>query len=118
MKDEVISDVPFWSCEYRPAGEWSLAKSLLACIGDYQRNRNGGGYMAGIRRRWAVLRTRSWSAVSGADIPLNCQIQGGLLLPHPNGVVIHPETRTGQNCLIFQQVTIGIPAVIREGRNG
>jgi serine O-acetyltransferase len=45
--------------------------------------------------------------VSGADIPLNCEIGGGLLLPHPNGVVIHPATRIGPNCLIMQQVTLG-----------
>lgn len=32
---------------------------------------------------------------------------GGLLLPHPNGVVIHHEALIGPNCLIFQQVTIG-----------
>ena len=30
-----------------------------------------------------------------------------MLLPHPNGVVIHPEAIIGPNCLIFQQVTIG-----------
>jgi serine O-acetyltransferase len=57
--------------------------------------------------RWLVLRHRFWSVVTGADIPLTCKIGGGLLLPHPNGVVIHPEARVGANCLIFQQVTIG-----------
>lgn len=31
----------------------------------------------------------------------------GLLIPHPNGIVIHPGARIGCNCLIFQQVTIG-----------
>jgi len=30
-----------------------------------------------------------------------------LLLPHPNGVVIHVDAEIGPNCLIFQQVTIG-----------
>jgi len=45
--------------------------------------------------------------VTGADIPLNSQIGGGLLLPHPNGIVIHHGARIGPNCLIFQQVTIG-----------
>ena len=45
--------------------------------------------------------------VTGADIPLDTQIGGGLLLPHPIGVVIHPRARVGPNCLIFQQVTIG-----------
>jgi serine O-acetyltransferase len=29
-------------------------------------------------------------------------------MPHPNGIVIHPEARIGPNCLIFQQVTIGV----------
>ena len=30
-----------------------------------------------------------------------------MLLPHPNGIVIHPEAEIGPNCLLFQQVTIG-----------
>lgn len=55
----------------------------------------------------AALRHKFWSVVTGADIPLTCQIEGGLLLPHPNGIVIHPSARIGPNCLIFQQVTIG-----------
>ena len=27
-------------------------------------------------------------------------------MPHPNGIVIHPNAVIGVNCLIFQQVTI------------
>lgn len=27
-------------------------------------------------------------------------------MPHPNGIVIHPEAVIGPNCLILQQVTI------------
>ncbi len=54
-----------------------------------------------------MLRHRFWSVVTGADIPLNAAIGGGLLIPHPNGIVIHPGARIGPNCLIFQQVTIG-----------
>ncbi|HMO06056.1 MAG TPA: hypothetical protein PKD10_00215 [Paracoccaceae bacterium] len=42
-----------------------------------------------------------------AEIDPNSEIGGGLLLPHPNGIVIHPAVRIGPNCLIFQQVTIG-----------
>jgi serine O-acetyltransferase len=45
--------------------------------------------------------------VTGADIPLNCRLGGGLLLPHPNGIVIHPDVEIGPNCLLFQQVTLG-----------
>lgn len=53
------------------------------------------------------MQHRFWSALTGADIPLNVQIGGGLLIPHPNGIVIHPGAKIGVNCLIFQQVTIG-----------
>ena len=58
-------------------------------------------------RIMAVLRHHFWSAITGADIPLNCRLGGGLLLPHPNGIVIHPDADIGPNCLLFQQVTIG-----------
>jgi serine O-acetyltransferase len=58
-------------------------------------------------KKIAVLRHRFWTVVTGADIPLNCHIGGGLMLPHPNGVVIHPDSVIGPNCLIFQQVTLG-----------
>ena len=29
------------------------------------------------------------------------------MIPHPNGIVIHPDAKIGPNCLLFQQVTIG-----------
>lgn len=32
-------------------------------------------------------------------------------MTHPNGIVIHPEAKIGVNCLIFQQVTIGMGTV-------
>jgi serine O-acetyltransferase len=98
---------PDWERERLQPGEWSPGKRLLSCIRDYQRYRSELPLFHRFLSIWAVLRHRFWSAVSGADIPLNCQIGGGLLLPHPNGVVIHPAVRIGPNCLIFQQVTLG-----------
>lgn len=92
---------PDWSREKRRRGEWNPGKALLASIRDYQRHR-------GLRKRLAILRHRFWSAVSGADIPVNTRIGGGLLIPHPNGIVIHPDVAIGPNCLIFQQVTLGV----------
>lgn len=89
-----------WSRERTRPGEWSPGKKLLASIRDYQK-------YSGLRRKLAVLRHRFWSAVAGADIPINSAIGGGLLIPHPNGIVIHPHARIGPNCLFFQQVTIG-----------
>jgi serine O-acetyltransferase len=60
-----------------------------------------------LRRKVAVLAHRFWSVVTGADIPIDSSIGEGLMIPHPNGIVIHPAVRIGPNCLIFQQVTIG-----------
>jgi serine O-acetyltransferase len=66
-------------------------------------------------RRLVVLRYRFWSVVTGSDIALTAQIGGGLLLPHPNGVVIHSKAKIGVNCLVHQQVTIGTKEDGREG---
>ena len=59
-------------------------------------------------RNLAVMRHRCWSIVTGADIPLNSRISGGLMIPHPNGIVIHPEAEVGPNCFILQQVTLAV----------
>lgn len=96
----ISAEIADWSRERKLSGEWNPGKELLASIRDYQRHR-------GFRRKLAVLRHRFWSVVSGADIPINSDIGGGLLIPHPNGIVIHPRARIGPNCLLFQQVTIG-----------
>jgi serine O-acetyltransferase len=97
----VSATEPDWSRERRNGG-WEPSKALLNSVRDYQRA-NGRGLGA----KLAVLRHRFWSVVTGADIPLNCKIGGGLLIPHPNGIVIFPGAEIGPNCLLFQQVTIG-----------
>jgi serine O-acetyltransferase len=79
----------------------------MRTIRSYQRWQGKKGIAATLLRKWIVLRHRFWSAITGADIPLTCNIGGGLLIPHPNGIVIHPGAKIGLNCLIFQQVTIG-----------
>lgn len=103
----ISTEVPDWSREALRPGEWNPGKRLLSSIRDYQRRAEQRGVWAAFTRRVAVLRHRFWSAVSGADIPLNSRIGGGLLLPHPNGVVIHPDATVGPNCLLLQQVTLG-----------
>lgn len=80
-------------------------RKLLASIRDYQRHQNST-LLSIFLRKWAVLRHRFWSVVTGSEINLTCSIGGGLLIPHPNGIVIHPGAVIGNNCLIFQQVTI------------
>jgi serine O-acetyltransferase len=102
----VSADIADWSRE-RPRQLWDPSRKLLAAIRSYQRCRLKSGLIPLFTCKIAVLRHRFWSVITGADIPLNCHIGGGLLLPHPNGIVIHPHAVIGVNCLIFQQVTIG-----------
>ena len=82
------------------------SKQLLKSIRQYQKWQLKPYIFARILQKYYVLQHRFWSVVSGADIPLNCQLGGGLILRHPSGVVIHPSAEIGVNCLILQQVTI------------
>lgn len=100
-----------------PRRIWDPSRRLLKAIRDYQAARMTPGPISALRMRLAVLRHRFWSVITGAEIDLTTSIGGGLLIPHPNGIVIHPQTVIGPNCLLFQQVTIGVtgrggPAVI------
>lgn len=96
---------PDWSRE-RVQG-WCPGARLLLAFRGYQAWAARSGPLAALIRRVYVLRHRFWSVVTGADIPLNAHIGGGLAMPHPNGIVIHPDAVVGPNCLILQQVTLG-----------
>jgi serine O-acetyltransferase len=98
--------VPDWSREKKSTFEWSPPRSLLASLRSYHRWKPRG-ILGWLPAKIAVLRHRFWSIITGCEIPLNTQVGGGLVMPHPNGVVIHPECTIGPNCLIFQQVTLG-----------
>lgn len=103
---------PDWQRE-RPRRLWDPSRRLLAAIRDYQENASTGR-LSRLSRKIAVLRHWFWSIVTQAEINLNTKIGGGLVLPHPNGIVIHPDSEIGPNCLLFQQVTLGTV----EGRAG
>ena len=98
---------PDWSREWKSFFSWNPSRSLLASVRAYQSALQSKSPLGVVRLWFAVLRHRVWSAATGAEIPLNCRIAGGLLIPHPNGIVIHPDSQIGPNCLIFQQVTVG-----------
>jgi serine O-acetyltransferase len=98
--------IPDWSREHKTALAWSPSRSLLASLRSYQKWQ-AYGFWGMIPRKFAVLRHRFWSAITGCDLPINTSIGGGLLLPHPNGIVVHPMCKIGPNCLILQQVTLG-----------
>ena len=105
--EEVSASSPDWSREYKSFFAWAPSRSLLASIRSYQSLAISNNPFKFTLIKVAVLRHLFWSVVTGADIPINTQIAGGLLIPHPNGIVMHADVKIGPNCLIFQQVTIG-----------
>lgn len=105
-QDMVSADVPDWSRE-QPRRFWDPGPKLVRAIRRYQKWQKRDGLASLLLRKLSVLPYNFWTIVTGAEIPLNCEIGGGLLIPHPNGIVIHSNARIGVNCLIFQQVTIG-----------
>ncbi len=101
---------PNWSAE-KPRRWWDPSRRFIRAIRRYQAVT---GPLAGLRRKYWALQHRFWGVIGQVDIPLNTRIGGGLVLPHPNGIVVHPRTTIGPNCAIFQQVTLGA----RRGRKG
>ena len=43
----------------------------------------------------------------GITLPLVCEVGGGLLIRHGQGIVISKRARIGENCEIYQGVTLG-----------
>lgn len=107
MADDPISATkPDWSREI-PLRWWDPSRRLLRSLRAYESLRGRRSFWARLMRARWVLSHRFWSVVTQAEIPLGTKIGGGLVMPHPNGIVIHPEAEIGPNCLVFQQVTIG-----------
>ena len=104
-KLDISATEPDWSRE-KKLRWWHPSAQLLKAFRNYQNCQKNGSILVKISSIWYVINYRFWSVVTSTDIPINAQIQGGLLLPHPNGIVIHPAALIGVNCLILQQVTI------------
>jgi serine O-acetyltransferase len=100
-KAAISATEPDWTREV-PTRFWDPGRKLVRALRRYQAARGPLG------RAWWRQVHRFWSVVAQADIPLETRIGGGLRLPHPNGIVIHPDAVIGPNCMIFQQVTIGV----------
>jgi serine O-acetyltransferase len=103
---EVSASVPDWSRE-RVRKFFDPSRQLLRHLRGYQHWLPRRSLLRWLCLLWHLAWFRFWSIASGAEIDLNAQLGGGLLVPHPNGIVIHPDAVVGPNCLIFQQVTLG-----------
>lgn len=85
---------------------WAPGLKLLRSIRHYQRWRGRKGAFARIAAKYWASVHWFWSLVTQSEIHAHQKIGGGLRLPHPTGIIIHPEATIGPNCMIFQQVTI------------
>jgi serine O-acetyltransferase len=101
------ANAPDWSREHKRWWHWAPPRSLMASIRAWQFHAARRGPLHRALRSWAALRHRFWSVVCGAEIPPETQLGGGLWMPHPNGIVIHPRAVVGPNCLLMHQVTLG-----------
>jgi serine O-acetyltransferase len=81
---------------------------LLASIQAYQYHRARSGPWHALMRKVARARHLFWSIITQSDIEHRAKFGRRLMLPHPNGVVIHEDAVIGDDCMIMQQVTIGM----------
>ena len=103
--NQISATDPDWSRE-KADGFWHPSAKLLRSIRNYQKFQKKSGFFALLICKIAVFRHRFWSVICGCDIPINANIDGGLKLIHPNGIVVHPQAYVGPNCLLLQQVTL------------
>ena len=104
----VSAFAPDWTRE-KPRRCLDAGHRALGHLRQYQRRKHTSddGWWPRMRLSLHATLYSIWSMIAGMEISLACQIDGGLFIPHPNGIVIHPQATIGPNCLIFQQVTIG-----------
>ena len=51
----------------------------------------------------------------GIEIPYQAEIGAGLRLVHPHSIVVAPQTKIGQNCTLFHDVSCGVNHLNRSG---
>ncbi len=98
---------PDWSRESAPEVSARLLRNIRTYHRTYQRWRGKRGLISIAICKLCFIRHRFWSVITGSDIPLNSNLGGGLSLPHPTGIIIHPSALIGVNCTILHQVTVG-----------
>ena len=81
---------------------------LLASIRAFQYHRARSGPWHALMRKVAKARYHFWSIITQSDIEPRATLGERLMLPHPNGVVIHEDAVIGDDCMIMQQVTVGM----------
>jgi serine O-acetyltransferase len=108
---EISATDPDWSRE-DIRRFWDPGPKLLRSIRRYQAAKARSGFIYLWVARYWVLNHLWWSTICQSELHLNTQIGGGLALTHPTGIIIHPDSKIGVNCLIFHQVTLAGPVTL------
>ncbi|CUH51128.1 serine acetyltransferase [Shimia marina] len=109
----VSATIPNWTREV-PQRFWDAGPKLLRALRRYQAAQAKGGLWGTLASKYWVLVHRFWSLITQSELHLNMEIAGGLRLPHPTGIIVHPAARIGVNCQLMHQVTLA-GAVVLEG---
>ena len=98
----ISASEPDWARERYAHLPWR-GRMIIRALRGYQAK----GPLQPLRKAfWKALHWWA-SLLAQSDIPLNLQVGGGLLIPHPQGIIINNRAVIGPNVLIFHQVTIG-----------
>jgi serine O-acetyltransferase len=84
-----------------------LGTALVHSIRAYNRYKRRDGILAKLLCKYWSFRHFLLSVVTQSDIGVGTTFGERVLLPHPNGVVIHGNSTIGNDCMIMQQVTVG-----------
>jgi len=72
-----LAELPDRYWEEKRFFSWDPSRAFLASIRTYQRNvKSRNPLRRVVLKKWAVLRHMFWNVITGADIPVNCQIEG------------------------------------------
>lgn len=104
---KISAETPDMAREHIHQGYWDRGRRLVHAIRGYKAARVRGGLAGAMLGKIRSLEYRIWSVLTQSQIPPNTVIEGGLFLPHATGIIVHPKTRIGPNCTLFQQVTLG-----------
>lgn len=92
------------------AGERRRLTVTLASMRQFESDRAtssavGALFVRSCRRELPIL-GKLFRVVLGSD--LYCRVPASLVLPHPYGIVVHPEVTLGEDVVLMHQVTIGL----------
>jgi serine O-acetyltransferase len=108
--EQVSAETPDWTRE-RIETFWDPGRKLIRAVRRYQAWRTRGPLGRLVATYW-VLNHRFWSLLCQSELHLTTRVGGGLRLPHPTGIIVHPQARIGVNCMLFHQVTLAGPVVL------